>query len=60
MNISNSKGKIPDPFLKLLPSLTYEKFIAKKTDPLFLYETMKLCEVCYQFLKQLVEQINLD
>ncbi|CDW91604.1 UNKNOWN [Stylonychia lemnae] len=49
---------IPKPILKIHPNLTFEKYTLKKTDPLFLYESVKICEKCYQYVRSMIEYIN--
>ena len=58
LTIISSRGKIPSPISKMFPGMTIEKFNHKKADPLFLYESMKMCSNCYNFIKVLVEKMN--
>jgi hypothetical protein len=56
----NNKGSVPEPILKIFPNLTYDKYQQKKSDPLFLYDSMRLCEVCYVYIKNLIEHLNTE
>ena len=38
--------------------MTYEKYLTKKNDPLFLYESVKICDDCYKHVKNVIEFIN--
>eukprot|EP00347_Sterkiella_histriomuscorum_P004051 403361932 len=49
---------IPTPILKIHPNMTVEKYKLKRNDPLFLYESVKICDQCYNYVKLLLEFIN--
>ena len=38
--------------------MTIEKYKLKRNDPLFLYESVKICDQCYNYVKLLLEFIN--
>ena len=40
--------------------MTLENYNIKKNDPLFLYESVKICEACYKHVKNIIEFINLE
>ncbi|CAI2368593.1 unnamed protein product [Moneuplotes crassus] len=46
---------IPLPIRALYPGMSYQTYKQKMKDPLFLYDSVKLCEKCYNFIRNLQE-----
>ena len=50
-NVFQNNGNIPVPIVKIFPNMTLEKYMVKKSDPLFLYENLRICTDCYKQVK---------
>lgn len=57
-NIVGESDDVPSVIYKAFPSLNYEKIQRKKLDPTFIYDTVNLCQECYDNVKIIINAIK--
>ena len=54
------ENEVPGPIRAIYPSMTYQRYSERLTDPLFLYEYTRVCETCYEYLQRVLKNIERD
>ena len=45
-------GEVPPPVRAIFPTMSLKRYAEKLADPLFLYEYVRVCSPCYEFVQE--------
>ena len=51
-------NEVPGPIRAIYPSMSFQRYQERLTDPLFLYEYTRVCETCYEYLQRVLKSID--